>query len=68
MKSKLAKEEADVNEKEKYEQELKDLQVQRKKKQLKKQVSIDEKLLLEQKLKTLLEVPAPKTNDKTSSD
>merc|ERR1712029_624860 len=68
LKSKLAKEEADVKEKEKNEQELKDLQVQRKKKQLKKQVSIDEKLLLEQKLKTLLEVPAPKTNDKTSSD
>merc|ERR1712032_733757 len=68
LKSKLAKEEADVNEKEKCEQELKNLQVQRKKKQLKKQVSIDEKLLLEQKLKTLLEVPAPKTNNKASSD
>merc|ERR1711865_729593 len=54
LKSKLVKEEADLKAKEKYEQELKSLQVQRKKKQLKKQVSIDEKLLLEQKLKSLL--------------
>jgi len=65
LKSKLAKEKADADEKQKCEQELKKLQVQRKKKMFMKQVSIDEKLLLEQKLKTLLEVPAAKTKDAT---
>jgi len=65
LKSKLAKEEADAIEKDKCEQELKRLQVQRKKKMFMKQLSIDEKLLLEQKLKTLLEVPVPKTDDTT---
>jgi len=34
---------------------------------LKKQVSIDEKLLLEQKLKSLLNVPAPETKKEESS-
>jgi len=67
LKSKLAKEEADDKEKEKYEKELKKLQVERKRKALKKQVSIDEKLLLEQKLKTLLNVPAPEVKKEASS-